>query len=78
VRKIKANSTRWVCETFPDSADFRWQTGYSMFTVGYRELPKVRHYLAMQKQHHQTESYIAELRGMLDVHDIKYNANDLF
>jgi REP element-mobilizing transposase RayT len=33
IRLIKANSSKWVHETFSDHAKFGWQTGYGAFSV---------------------------------------------
>src|SRR5579871_6066117 len=33
VRLLKANSSKWLHETFPDLRAFAWQTGYGAFAV---------------------------------------------
>jgi REP element-mobilizing transposase RayT len=33
MRVVKANSSRWIHQTFPDLGAFAWQEGYSAFTV---------------------------------------------
>jgi len=33
MREIKSRSSRWIHETFPQHADFRWQEGYAAFSV---------------------------------------------
>ena len=77
VRKIKANSTRWVRLNFENRHSFEWQTGYSVFTVGRREIPGVERYIAGQRQHHMTETYLDELRRMLRLHGLPFDEKDL-
>jgi putative transposase len=65
VRDLKANSSRWVRATYPEHGDFRWQDGYSAFTVGVAGLERVRSYIAHQEEHHRAVDYQAELIGFL-------------
>ena len=78
VRKIKANSTRWMRMSFEDRPLFEWQTGYSVFSVGRRELPGVERYIGGQREHHMTETYVDELRRMLRLHGIPFDEKDLW
>lgn len=48
VRAIKANSSRWIRETFTFLRAFAWQAGYGAFSVSFSNLPKVVHYLENQ------------------------------
>src|SRR5512132_3924667 len=34
VQKIKANSSRWLRQTFPEQRLFSWQEGYGGFSIG--------------------------------------------
>ena len=43
LRELKANSSGWIHEVFPDAADFSWQNGYGAFTVSESQVPKVSH-----------------------------------
>jgi hypothetical protein len=67
LRVIKANSSRWVHETFPALGGFAWQAGYGAFTVSYSHLPNVKAYLARHAEHHRTttfqEEFLAFLKG---------------
>src|SRR5438105_9084387 len=42
LRTIKANSSGWVHETFPNCRAFAWQSGYGAFTVSQSQVEKVR------------------------------------
>ncbi len=43
--KVKANSSRWVHETFKGRDAFRWQDGYSAFSVSMSAKEAVRVYI---------------------------------
>jgi REP element-mobilizing transposase RayT len=65
VRTLKAGSSRWIHDTFPDSAGFAWQTGYGAFSVGFPNLDGVRGYIARQAEHHRTRTFQEEFRELL-------------
>src|SRR5262249_14027395 len=46
LRVVKTNSSKWVRETFPEAAKFRWQDGYGAFGVSFSLVPKVKAYIA--------------------------------
>ncbi len=73
IRDLKANSSRWIHETFPDKSDFSWQEGYSIFSVSQSAVPKVISYIQTQQEHHKRITAKEELRGLLDRHDIAYD-----
>src|SRR5436309_6732655 len=51
LRLIKANSSKWVHETFPDRQQFGWQAGYGAVSVSFSNLPHVKSYIARQADH---------------------------
>lgn len=42
LRKIKANSSKWVNETHASARKFGWQDGFAAFTVSESQAPRVR------------------------------------
>ena len=66
VRDIKRSSSLYVNENHLIPEYFRWQDGYGAFTVGYRELDKVYHYILNQETHHKICSFKDEYIKMLD------------
>jgi REP element-mobilizing transposase RayT len=72
IRTVKANSSRWVHETFP-RADFAWQTGYGAFSVSFSNVEQVRTYIANQEDHHKTISFQEEFVAFLKRHSIEYD-----
>ena len=73
VRELKAGSSRWVHDTFPDRREFAWQNGYGAFSVGFRELPAVKAYIAGQEEHHRQTSFQDEYRGLLREHGLEWD-----
>ena len=57
VRLVKANSSKWIHQTFPERAAFAWQAGYGAFSVSLSNLPDVKTYLARQAEHHRVCSF---------------------
>ena len=53
LRDLKANSTGWMHDVFPEMKDFTWQRGYGAFTVSSSQVGKVREYILNQEEHHQ-------------------------
>src|SRR4051812_45462618 len=51
MRLVKANSSKWIHETFPGQP-FAWQNGYGAFAVGHDRVDVVRTYIARQAEHH--------------------------
>jgi putative transposase len=78
LRLIKANSSRWVHETFPDRGGFAWQAGYGAFAVSYSHLERVRVYLAGQAEHHRTVTFQEEFRRFLMRHHIAFDERYLW
>ncbi|MBI5725177.1 MAG: transposase [Planctomycetes bacterium] len=73
VRNIKANSSRWIHETFPDMKGFGWQDEYAAFTVSMSILPKVVEYVRNQQSHHAKMSFMDEWKTLLRKHGIKFD-----
>lgn len=53
LRDLKANSSGWMHNVFPETKDFSWQNGYGAFTVSSSQVEKVKDYIANQEKHHQ-------------------------
>jgi REP element-mobilizing transposase RayT len=79
VRDIKANSSRWLRQTFPElRRGFAWQAGYGAFSVNYSRRESVRTYIANQARHHRRASFKEEYLSFLDRHGIKYDPETAF
>jgi len=73
VRVIKANSSKWIHETFPEEASFGWQAGYAAFSVSRSNIDGVKAYLANQEAHHRTRTFQEEHVEFLKRHNLPYD-----
>jgi putative transposase len=73
LRGIKANSSKWIHESFPSHQAFVWQAGYSAFTVSQSQLERVRTYIANQPEHHRRRTFEEELTALLRAHGIAFD-----
>ncbi len=78
VRLLKANSSKWLHETFPELAAFAWQSGYGAFAVSYSHLDRVKQYLAGQAEHHRKQTFQEEFLAFLKRHRIAYDERHLW
>ena len=78
VRTIKANSSRWIHQTFPLLRRFAWQVGYGAFAVSYSQLDSVKRYIDGQAEHHRTISFQDEFIAFLRRHDIAFDERYLW
>jgi len=73
LRDMKADSSRWIHQTFEDMGTFAWQDEYAAFTVSKSALPKVIAYVRSQEEHHRKMSFRDELIALLKRHEIAYD-----
>ena len=73
LRVLKANSSKWVNETFASKRKFAWQIGYAGFSVSQSNVPAVVKYINNQEAHHRRVSFQDELRAYLKKHGIEYD-----
>lgn len=73
LRDIKANSSKWMNETKSGLLKFGWQDGYSAFSVSRSQVNVVREYIRQQRNHHHKTDFKAELRALLDKHEVDYD-----
>ena len=78
LRDIKANSSGWIHETFPNLSRFSWQTGYGAFTVSYSNVDAVKRYIADQAEHHRVRSFQEEFVDFLERHEIEFDQRYLW
>ncbi len=78
LRLIKANSSKWVHETFPQHRSFAWQVGYGAFAVSYSHLDSVKRYIARQEAHHRRTTFQAEFMAFLRKHHLEFDERYLW
>jgi len=72
-RAIKAISTNWIKETFPQMQGFAWQIGYGSFSVGMATLESATQYIRNQQNHHQVKTFEEELKSFVEQHGLVYD-----
>ncbi len=70
---LKANSSRWIHESFPGAKHFQWQEGYGAFSVSKSVEPRVINYIQTQNEHHGRQAFQDEFVALLDKHGIAYD-----
>ena len=78
VRDLKSNASGWIHKTFPNHADFAWQSGYGAFTVSQSQLEKARAYIANQEAHHKKLTFKEEYEALLKAHGIDFKEEFLW
>ncbi len=78
VNVIKANSSRWIHESFPRLRRFAWQEGYGAFSVSKSDERRVMRYVNEQERHHAKRTFKEELISLLDKHEIEYDERYLW
>jgi len=78
MRLLKANTSRWLSETFPEAASFAWQTGYAAFSVSKSAVDEVTQYIGRQEEHHRVRTFDEELIEFLRRHGIEYDERYVF
>src|SRR5271165_3640907 len=65
VQLIKAGSSAWIHQTFPNLRNFAWQQGYGAFSVGISQVQETLHYIEQQLEHHRTRTFQEEYLAFL-------------
>ena len=73
LRKVKASSSKWIHEAFPEHRVFAWQEGYGAFSVSQSNVEQVRHYIEQQEEHHRRMTFEEEFVEFLERHGISYD-----
>lgn len=77
-RNLKANSSKWIHQTFADLREFNWQEGYAIFSVSESASERVREYIRGQEEHHRKKTFQEELVEFLRAHHVEYNEKYLW
>lgn len=80
-RKVKASSSKWIRRHDAGGLgieDFRWQTGYSVFSVSESAVEVVKQYIFNQMQHHARYSFEFEYLRMLEKSNVDYDKDHIF
>jgi putative transposase len=78
LRSLKANSSGWMHEVFPDARDFYWQNGYGAFSVSSSQVSAVSNYIGNQERHHKKQSFRDEFIELLRAHKVEFDEKYLW
>ena len=78
MRKVKAGSSNWMHEAFPELAAFAWQEGYSVLSVSKSQENALRRYIHGQADHHKAEDFKSELLRMLRAQGVEFDEKYVF
>jgi putative transposase len=73
VKELKRGSSVWLKAKSPELAEFAWQGGYGVFSIGQSQVEDVRAYIAGQEEHHRKISFQDELRRLLERYEIAFD-----
>ena len=75
---MKANSSRWVHETFPRHRGFAWRKGYGAFSVSKSAESRMIAYIRGQEAHHRRRGFKEEYLALLERHGVEYDERYLW
>ena len=78
VEEIKKPSSSWMKQQERDTAQFSWQSGYGIFSLGQSQLPALIRYIDDQEEHHKTNSFKEELLLFLEKYGVAYDKKYLW
>jgi putative transposase len=78
LREIKARSSGWIHNQFPDLPRFAWQKGYGAFSVSHSQVEVVRAYIRNQEEHHRNKPFAVEFVQLLRAHEIEFDERYLW
>ena len=74
---VKKDSSSWLKTQDRTFRNFHWQDGYG-FSVGASEVPRLKQYIANQKEHHLKVTFQEELIQFLIKYEIEYDERYLW
>ena len=78
MKELKKSSSAWIKTAGRRFRDFHWQDGYGAFSIGQRDMPELKRYLANQKEHHRKQTFQEELIQFLEEYGIEYDERYLW
>jgi len=78
VREIKKSSNQFIKEKRFSKFQFEWQSGYGVFSHGYRERDVVIKYIMNQEEHHGNKTFRQEYLALLKAFQIEYKDEYVF
>jgi REP element-mobilizing transposase RayT len=73
VKEVKRGSSLWLKTKSPALADFAWQNGYGIFSIGQSQIDATTAYIAAQPEHHRKITFQDEFRKLLKRYRIEFD-----
>ena len=73
VKEVKRSSSLWIKTRAPEFADFAWQSGYGVFSIGHSQIEEVRRYIESQEEHHHKLTFQDEFRRLLQRYELTFD-----
>jgi REP element-mobilizing transposase RayT len=64
VERLKTAATRWIIRQGPEHEGFRWQKGFTVFSVGPADREALVEYIRTQGTFHRSRTFQQEMRAM--------------
>jgi putative transposase len=78
MKDVKKDSSSWIKTKGREFRNFHWQDGYGAFSIGPSDIPRLKKYIAGQKERHRKRSFQEELLEVLDEYGIEYDERYLW
>jgi putative transposase len=78
INVLKANSSRWIHESFANRRFFAWQEGYGAFSAGTSEERAIIEYIRNQDAHHKQRDFRMEFLELLKDQGIEFDSKYVF
>ena len=73
IEALKTESSKWLKRRSPALAEFAWQAGYGIFSLGASDLDALTHYIDSQEEHHKTRTFQEEYRVFLKRYGVEFD-----
>ncbi len=77
VQLIKGGSSKWFNNEHPGS-EFRWQSGFAVFSVSESQCSVIERYIRNQEEHHRKRDFAAEFLALLEKNRLPYDPKYVF
>ena len=73
VDRLKTAATRWIIRQGTEHEGFRWQKGFSVFSVSPADRSALMQYIHTQDTLHRTRTFQQEMRGLYAKYDAGFD-----
>ena len=78
VREIKKSMSNFIRSNQYTKKKFAWQSGYAVFSHGWRERDIIINYIKNQESHHKKRNFKKEYLQLLEKYEIEFKKEYLF